>query len=111
MANSQPGAEPPPEAPVPRWGWGEAPPYVSVGSAPMAIGIITGSGTYALPGFEGGEPEPVATRWGEALVSRGTFAGVDVAHVSRHGAGHVRLSNHVAHRANIAALRSSASTR
>jgi hemoglobin len=26
-SNSQPGAEPPPEAPVPRWGWGEAPPY------------------------------------------------------------------------------------
>ena len=70
----------------------------------MAIGVITGSGTYALPGFEGGGPEPVATPWGEALVSRGTFAGVDVAHVSRHGAGHVRLSNHVAHRANVGAL-------
>ena len=27
VANSQPGAEPVPEAPVPRWGWGEAPPY------------------------------------------------------------------------------------
>ena len=27
LANSQPGAEPPREAPVPRWGWGEAPPY------------------------------------------------------------------------------------
>ena len=27
LANSQPGAVPPPEAPVPRWGWGEAPPY------------------------------------------------------------------------------------
>jgi hemoglobin len=27
LANSQPGAEPPPRAPVPRWGWGEAPPY------------------------------------------------------------------------------------
>jgi hemoglobin len=27
VANSQPGAKPPPEAPVPRWGWGEAPPY------------------------------------------------------------------------------------
>ncbi len=27
VANSQPGAAPPPEAPVPRWGWGEAPPY------------------------------------------------------------------------------------
>ena len=70
----------------------------------MAIGVITGSGTYALPGFEGGEPEPVRTPWGDALVSRGTFAGVDVAHVSRHGAGHVRLSNHVAHRANVGAL-------
>jgi len=27
LANSEPGAEPPPRAPVPRWGWGEAPPY------------------------------------------------------------------------------------
>lgn len=27
VANSQPGVTPPPEAPVPRWGWGEAPPY------------------------------------------------------------------------------------
>ena len=27
LANSQPGAEPMPTAPVPRWGWGEAPPY------------------------------------------------------------------------------------
>ena len=27
LANSQPGASPPPEAPVPRWGWGVAPPY------------------------------------------------------------------------------------
>jgi purine nucleoside phosphorylase len=70
----------------------------------MAIGIITGSGTYALPGFEGDGPEPVATPWGEALVSRGTFAGADVLHLSRHGEGHPRLSNHVTHRANIAAL-------
>jgi hemoglobin len=27
MDNSQPGATPPPDAPTPRWGWGEAPPY------------------------------------------------------------------------------------
>lgn len=27
LANSQSGATPPPKAPVPRWGWGEAPPY------------------------------------------------------------------------------------
>ena len=36
---------------------------------------------------------------------RGTSPGVDVLHVSRHGAGHPRLSNHVTHRANIAALK------
>ena len=27
LANSQPGAEPAPHAPVPKWGWGVAPPY------------------------------------------------------------------------------------
>jgi hemoglobin len=27
FSNSQTGAEPAPHAPVPRWGWGEAPPY------------------------------------------------------------------------------------
>jgi hemoglobin len=27
LHNSQPGADPPRQAPVPRWGWGEAPPY------------------------------------------------------------------------------------
>jgi hemoglobin len=27
LANSQPGAHPPTQAPVPHWGWGEAPPY------------------------------------------------------------------------------------
>jgi purine nucleoside phosphorylase len=70
----------------------------------MPIGIITGSGTYALPGFESSGPEPVATEWGEALVSRGMFAGAEVLHVSRHREGHRLLSNLVTHRANIAAL-------
>jgi hemoglobin len=27
LHNSQPGADVPPEAPMPHWGWGEAPPY------------------------------------------------------------------------------------
>ena len=76
----------------------------------MAIGILTGSGTYALPGFEGSGPQPVYTHWGEALVSRGTWAGVEVLHISRHGAGHLRLSNHVTHRANIAALKALGAT-
>ena len=71
----------------------------------MALGIITGSGTYSLPGFEGTTPEPVTTEWGDAYVSRGTFAGVDVLHISRHDEGHIRLSNHVPHLAHIAALK------
>ena len=70
----------------------------------MAIGIITGSGTYSL--FEGSNPEPVPTPWGDAMVSRGELAGVEVLHISRHQAGHARLSNLVTHRANIAALKS-----
>src|SRR4051795_12074390 len=71
----------------------------------MAIGIITGSGTYSLPGFEGGEPDMVDSVWGETLVTRGTLAGVEVLHISRHKEGHVRLSNHVTHQANIAAFK------
>jgi len=71
---------------------------------PPVIGVLTGSGSYALPGFEGAAPSVVATRWGEALVSVGRWAGVEIAHVSRHGVGHPRLSNHVDHRSNIAAL-------
>jgi purine nucleoside phosphorylase len=71
----------------------------------MAIGIITGSGTYALPEFEAAELIEHPTPYGDAAITRGTFAGVDVLHVSRHGAGHARLSNHVTHRANVWGLK------
>jgi 5'-methylthioadenosine phosphorylase len=71
----------------------------------MLVGIITGSGTYALPEFEDAAPEQIETRWGAADVTRGRFAGSDVVHLSRHGEGHIRLSNHVNYRANVAALK------
>jgi 5'-methylthioadenosine phosphorylase len=71
----------------------------------MSIGIITGSGTHALPGFDDGESVSVQTPFGHASVTRGSYGGAEVAHVSRHGAGHARLSNHVTHRANIWALK------
>jgi purine nucleoside phosphorylase len=72
----------------------------------MRIAILTGSGTYALPGIESdGEPELVQTRYGAAPVTRGRFAGVDVLHVSRHRPGHELLSSQVTHQANIAALK------
>ena len=70
----------------------------------MALGIITGSGTYALPGMESSGREVVATRFGETEVTRGRFAGQDVLHVSRHRDDHHHLSNHVTHQANVVAL-------
>jgi 5'-methylthioadenosine phosphorylase len=70
----------------------------------MALGIMTGSGTYALPGLEEAGRETVATRFGDATVTRGRFAGQEVLHVSRHREGHERLSSQVTHRANVAAL-------
>jgi purine nucleoside phosphorylase len=71
----------------------------------MRIGIITGSGTYALPDFEDAAGREVQTEYGVAHVTAGRFAGAEVLHVSRHGEGHARLSGHVTHQANIAALR------
>jgi purine nucleoside phosphorylase len=76
----------------------------------MPVAIITGSGTHALPGFEAARSERVTTPYGDAEVSSGTFAGADVLHLSRHGAGHVRLSSHVTHRANVWALKASGAT-
>ncbi len=69
-----------------------------------AVGIVTGSGTYALPDFVGARAEDVSTPWGATSVTRGRFAGTEVLHVSRHGEGHARLSNHVRFRANVWAL-------
>lgn len=72
----------------------------------MRIGILTGSGTYALPGIDSdGEPELVKTRFGSAPVTTGRFAGADVLHVSRHRPGHELISSQVTHQANIAALK------
>jgi purine nucleoside phosphorylase len=71
----------------------------------MAVGIITGSGTHALPGFEAASAVAVETPYGDTAITRGRYAGVEALHVSRHGAGHVRLSNQVTHRANIWGLK------
>ena len=73
----------------------------------MRIGIITGSGTYALPGLAAGPREELATPFGPAHVTAGRLGDVEVLHIARHGDGHRRLSSQVDHRANIAALRDS----
>ena len=69
----------------------------------MRIGILTGSGTYELDGVS--QRRDVETEHGTAELTEGSFGGVEVLHISRHGPGHRRLSSQVDHRANIAALR------
>ncbi|HEX8074573.1 MAG TPA: MTAP family purine nucleoside phosphorylase [Thermoleophilaceae bacterium] len=71
----------------------------------MRVGVLTGTGTYSLPGAGEGREETVGTAFGDVPVTRHEADGVEVLHVSRHGRGHARLSNHVAHRANVTALR------
>ncbi|WP_249012164.1 MTAP family purine nucleoside phosphorylase [Conexibacter sp. DBS9H8] len=71
----------------------------------MSIGLITGSGSHALPGFDTAESVGVETPYGHVSVQRGRLGGVDALQVSRHGPGHARLSNLVNHRANTYALK------
>ena len=73
-------------------------------SATAPIGLITGTGLYALEGLENRRLELVATPYGEVEVARGELSGVPVAHIPRHGAGHARLSHQVTPRATIAAI-------
>jgi 5'-methylthioadenosine phosphorylase len=70
----------------------------------VRVGIITGSGSHSLPGLDLPSPRLVKTRFGEVALTEGLLSGVEVAHISRHGEGHQRLSSHVEHRANISAL-------
>jgi len=68
------------------------------------IGLISGTGTEGWPGLEHRRTELCHTRFGPVELTIGKLCNRDVAHVSRHGPGHARLSNHVDHRANLAAL-------
>jgi purine nucleoside phosphorylase len=73
----------------------------------VRVGVLTGTGTYSLPGAGDATAERVITVHGDVPVTRFEAGGVEVLHIARHGSGHRRLSNHVAHRANITALRQS----
>lgn len=73
-------------------------------SASAPIGLVTGTGLYELQGLEERRTQDVATPYGTVAVTLGALAGVPVAHVPRHGAGHARLSHQVTPRATIAAI-------
>jgi 5'-methylthioadenosine phosphorylase len=70
----------------------------------VRVGIITGSGTETWPGLDGPVTRTLATRYGAVTLTEGKTGGTEVMHLARHEAGHQRLSNHVNHRANLAAL-------
>ncbi len=72
------------------------------------IGIIGGSGLYAMPGLTDVREEHVSTPWGapsDPLVL-GTLDGRRVAFLARHGRGHRLLPSELPFRANIYALKS-----
>lgn len=71
------------------------------------LGIIGGSGLYALDGLEDRRETEVETPWGapsDSLVS-GRISGVELVFLPRHGRGHRLSPGEVPYRANIAALK------
>ncbi|MDB6078093.1 MAG: S-methyl-5-thioadenosine phosphorylase [Akkermansiaceae bacterium] len=91
-----------------RWGWTRWPGAPRCSDMTVAIGIIGGSGLYAIDGFEKSEERVIETPYGmpsDALVG-GTLAGREVWFLPRHGRGHRLLPTEINHRANLWALRS-----
>jgi 5'-methylthioadenosine phosphorylase len=71
------------------------------------IGIIGGSGLYAMPGLQGSREVHVKTPFGEpsdAFVL-GTLEGRRVAFLARHGRGHRLLPSEINYRANLYAMK------
>jgi 5'-methylthioadenosine phosphorylase len=71
------------------------------------IGVIGGSGLYEIEGLEGARWEAVVTPFGAPSdeILRGTFAGVEMAFLPRHGRGHRIPPSELNYRANIDALK------
>ncbi|MEQ1503693.1 MAG: S-methyl-5'-thioadenosine phosphorylase [Myxococcota bacterium] len=72
------------------------------------VGIVGGSGLYALDGLQDVTEERIETPFGrpsDAIV-RGTLGGVNLAFVPRHGRGHRLTPSEVPYRANVWALKS-----
>lgn len=71
------------------------------------LGIIGGSGLYALDGLSDVRTETVETPWGapSAPLTRGRLNGIELVFLPRHGAGHAIPPSQIPFRANIAALK------
>ena len=71
--------------------------------ARTVLGIIGGSGLYAMEGLVNPREERIASPWGEPSdrLRLGTIDGVDVAFLARHGRGHTLSPSDINYRANI----------
>ncbi len=69
------------------------------------IGIVTGTGSYALDGMSDGTPTTVETAAGAVPLTIGTLGETEVVHLARHRADHELVSHQVTHRANVLAMR------
>jgi len=68
------------------------------------LGIIAGTGFYDLGALEDPREQVVATDFGDARVTTGSWHGIPVVFLTRHGAGHSVPPHLVNYRANIRAL-------
>ena len=80
---------------------------MSAHTVPPTIGVIGGSGLYEIEGLEGARWEAVETPFGAPSdeILRGTFAGVEMVFLPRHGRGHRIPPSELNYRANIDALK------
>lgn len=71
------------------------------------IGVLGGSGLYAVDALEGAEWRTVETPWGQPSdqILTGTIAGIRFVFMPRHGRGHAVSPTHLNYRANIDALK------
>lgn len=68
------------------------------------LGVVAGTGFYDLATLDGATAVTVPTAFGEAAVTRGTWHGIPVVFLTRHGVGHSVPPHLVNYRANIQAL-------
>src|SRR5881394_713242 len=71
------------------------------------LGIIGGSGVYQIEGLENAKWQAVKSPWGEPSdqLLTGSYAGVDLVFLPRHGRGHVQTPSSINYRANIDVLK------
>ncbi|HVZ91273.1 MAG TPA: S-methyl-5'-thioadenosine phosphorylase [Rhizomicrobium sp.] len=71
------------------------------------LGIIGGSGVYDIKGLENAHWRRVESPWGEPSdeLLFGTYKGVDLVFLPRHGRGHIQSPTSINYRANIDALK------